>query len=172
MAAPAAGQIAARERVLRTRLLVIGAGPHALALVARLRAKHVDVVDNVTRRWHESSVVDGDRCVREVFACAAHEIDQAHARSGPCSVSSDNLMVVDPAGTWMEQWRSQFASLRIPFLRSIVTAHPDPHDGACARSRSRVGPHVQVCMRWVCCLGACCAMCTRVCASMCLCAQS
>ena len=54
-----------------------------------------------------------------------------------CSLRPEDAIVVDPHGTWMENWRSQFASLRIQFLRSTVTSHPDPFDGV-ARHFARV----------------------------------
>jgi hypothetical protein len=34
--------------------------------------------------------------------------------------------VVDPAGAWLAGWRTAFAHLEIPVLRSHMLAHPDP----------------------------------------------
>ncbi|NES76190.1 MULTISPECIES: FAD/NAD(P)-binding protein [Okeania] len=36
------------------------------------------------------------------------------------------IIVFDPSGTWMSQWRQQFAAQDIPHLRSPVVHHPDP----------------------------------------------
>ena len=39
----------------------------------------------------------------------------------------DRLGVFDRAGTWMAQWKQQFAALEIPHLRSPAVHHPDPN---------------------------------------------
>lgn len=36
------------------------------------------------------------------------------------------LAVIDPAGAWLQRWRSRFAQLRIEHLRSPSVHHPDP----------------------------------------------
>ncbi|MGF1602936.1 MAG: FAD/NAD(P)-binding protein [Thermosynechococcaceae cyanobacterium] len=36
------------------------------------------------------------------------------------------IQVFDPSGTWMAQWRQQFAAQEIPYLRSPGVHHPDP----------------------------------------------
>jgi hypothetical protein len=40
------------------------------------------------------------------------------------------FVVIDPAGTWMQQWHHQFAALEIPHLRSPAVHHPDPNPHA------------------------------------------
>lgn len=41
----------------------------------------------------------------------------------------DRLVVIDPAGTWMQTWTDQFARLEIANLRSPVVHHPAPQAG-------------------------------------------
>lgn len=36
------------------------------------------------------------------------------------------LVVLDPAGEWLQQWQHQFAAYNIPHLRSPAVHHPDP----------------------------------------------
>lgn len=36
------------------------------------------------------------------------------------------IRVLDPSGTWMQQWRQQFCAQDIPHLRSPAVHHPDP----------------------------------------------
>jgi cation diffusion facilitator CzcD-associated flavoprotein CzcO len=38
-----------------------------------------------------------------------------------------NFLVFDPKGSWLQQWRHQFAALEIPHLRSPAVHHPDPN---------------------------------------------
>jgi cation diffusion facilitator CzcD-associated flavoprotein CzcO len=42
----------------------------------------------------------------------------------------DRFLVLDPSGTWMQQWQQQFAALEIPHLRSPIVHHPAPNPGA------------------------------------------
>lgn len=53
----------------------------------------------------------------------------------------DRLGVFDRAGTWMAQWKQQFAALEIPHLRSPAVHHPDPNPYALRglRRQSSVG---------------------------------
>ncbi len=37
------------------------------------------------------------------------------------------VLVLDPSGQWLCQWRQQFARLEIPYLRSPIVHHPDPN---------------------------------------------
>jgi cation diffusion facilitator CzcD-associated flavoprotein CzcO len=39
----------------------------------------------------------------------------------------DRLQVIDPSGTWMQAWNTQFAAQEIPHLRSPAVHHPDPN---------------------------------------------
>lgn len=42
----------------------------------------------------------------------------------------DRLQVFDPSGTWLTQWRQQFAAQEIAELRSPAVHHPDPNPHA------------------------------------------
>jgi cation diffusion facilitator CzcD-associated flavoprotein CzcO len=42
----------------------------------------------------------------------------------------NRFVVLDPSGTWMQQWYQQFNALDIPHLRSPVVHHPAPYPGA------------------------------------------
>jgi hypothetical protein len=42
----------------------------------------------------------------------------------------DRFLVLDPSGTWMQQWQQIVAALEIPHLRSPVVHHPAPNPGA------------------------------------------
>ena len=56
------------------------------------------------------------------LATAVHLVTAA-----PCL--RDRLVVVDPAGDWLVQWRDQFARLDIAHLRSPAVHHPAPRAG-------------------------------------------
>lgn len=43
---------------------------------------------------------------------------------------ADELMIIDPAGAWLENWRSAFSALEIEHLRSPVVHHPHPEPDA------------------------------------------
>jgi FAD-NAD(P)-binding len=42
----------------------------------------------------------------------------------------NRFLVLDPSGTWMQQWHQQFTALEIPHLRSPAVHHPDPNPAA------------------------------------------
>lgn len=37
------------------------------------------------------------------------------------------ILVLDPSGIWLSQWRHQFAAQEIPHLRSPAVHHPNPN---------------------------------------------
>lgn len=80
---------------------IIGAGPHALAVAARLLE---GCSDNNTGGPSDTLFADPDR------------------------LPLDQLAVFDPSGQWLFRWNSLFESLAIPHLRSTVVQHPQPHD--------------------------------------------
>lgn len=86
-------------------LVVVGAGPHALACVSRL-------IETKSRFY-----TDHDLTTKRKYY---QEVDE---QKKPLDV-----VVVDPAGSWLARWHSQFDQMKIKFLRSPVTAHPDPFE--------------------------------------------
>jgi len=48
--------------------------------------------------------------------------------SSSSSIDKEDFLAIDPSGTWLWRWDQQFQNLRIPFLRSLCTIHPDPLD--------------------------------------------
>lgn len=66
-----------------------------------------------------------------------HRIDIAIIGAGPQALTlvthllqkkpalKSRLQIFDPSGTWMVQWRQQFAAQEIPYLRSPGVHHPD-----------------------------------------------
>lgn len=117
-----------------TKLLVVGAGPHALALCARLREPLAD-------RWAEwpgNSVLfregKGGRC-HHVQRNAAHEgqhakrdIVKAMYLTKHAPLDAEDMVVVDPRGSFMARWQSAFDLLGIQHLRSTRFVHLDPAD--------------------------------------------
>ena len=118
----------------RTRLLVVGAGPHALALCARLREPLVD-------RWAEwpgnramfREAKDGryyhvKKNEERERQRAKHEIIKAMYATPHAPLDPEDLIVVDPRGAWMSRWQSAFDLLGIEHLRSTRFTHLDPTD--------------------------------------------
>ncbi|KAI8808313.1 hypothetical protein BJ742DRAFT_893839 [Cladochytrium replicatum] len=121
-------------------LIVIGAGPHALALVTRLLERY------------PSSLISDDEHVRlHQLHTGKHHRDRAVLRkgmpvSGPTKtthrsykhepVSALNLsdgtsldkrvLVIDKFGQWMGRWDSSFSAYNIEHLRSPLFFHIDP----------------------------------------------
>lgn len=94
-------------------LLVVGAGPHSLTLLARLHERCPSSLfnDNEHQRmvhWRKHKIAND--CKKD--------------RSGGCA--DRKIMVVDPYGSWMGKWNEQFGKFKIPYLRSPVFVHPDP----------------------------------------------
>jgi hypothetical protein len=89
-------------------LVVIGAGPHSLALLSRLLCATPDTFDeHAHARLHSAA--------RARPAAAA-----ATAASKP----QLRFAVVDRQG-WLRNWQGYFDALSIEHLRSALLAHPD-----------------------------------------------
>lgn len=99
-------------------LVVIGSGPHALALVTRLLDDTPDTCGNF---W----IGLGSRPTghRETIEQLASDPGQRCANATEMGLQK-RILVVDPSGRWMTQWDRQFAALQIPYLRSAFDAHP------------------------------------------------
>jgi hypothetical protein len=96
-------------------LVVIGAGPHALALVTRL-----------LERW-PSSVIS------ETEHSRLHHIHSGKSHRGTDSVTplvlnglNKRILVIDKYGEWMAKWDKSFRAYDIEYLRSPLFFHIDP----------------------------------------------
>jgi hypothetical protein len=103
-------------------LVVVGAGPHSLALLCRLfEASPFGILNNQEhQRLHhlrnKSRQASKDSIL---FSCGEHiDIDKAKRK----------VKVIDSSGGWMNHWNSCFESLNIDYLRSPIYFHPDPFD--------------------------------------------
>lgn len=93
-------------------VLIIGAGPHALALASRLLLGHEAMQDIIAP---QESYVRRPSDVR------------AHLKKVR-KLKPTQLAVIDSSGAWMKRWQNQFQALGIEFLRSNEMMHPDAFD--------------------------------------------
>ena len=106
-------------------LVVIGAGPHALSLCARLVDDEPDLITECERAW----------MMRRAKRMRPHSEVRKHLklRLGKDGGKrwhdiSKSTLVIDCHGRWMEQWRRDFEAYDIKWLRSHEHLHPDPFD--------------------------------------------
>lgn len=86
-------------------VLIVGAGPHGLAMASRLLLGDKAMPD-VTNTWRDV------KHVKEHLSTARR-------------ASTRNFVVVDAGGAWMQRWTHQFKALGIDYLRSNDGMHPD-----------------------------------------------
>jgi hypothetical protein len=103
-------------RIRRATVAIIGAGPAALTLAARL----VEPASDCSGGYALGMGSD----LRDTYMRIASS-GVAAAREGEPSPSSW-LSVVDPAVGWLASWHAAMALLRVRYLRSHVDVHPDP----------------------------------------------
>ena len=112
-------------------LVIIGAGPHALTLLARLiEDEPADLYDRELRHYNKKRFRrnDAQRRRKEILS---------------------RTVVIDPSGAWLSEWNENFEQLQIGHLRSPVSVHPDPQDEmsmrafADLRQRQRMMKHGQ-----------------------------
>ena len=97
---------------MKRDVVVIGAGPHCLSLVVRLACHHP---------W--------DECTFDVNGNQRAFDSKEHFSAHQCSpFNLENLLVVDPAGCWLNGWKKNFETLQISHLRSTVLVHSDAFD--------------------------------------------
>jgi hypothetical protein len=97
-------------------LVIVGAGPHALTLLARLvEEEPSDLYDQELRQYNKK------RFGRKENA------QQRRERL------LSRIVVIDPSGVWLSQWNENFDQLQIEHLRSPVNIHPDPQDAMALR---------------------------------------
>jgi cation diffusion facilitator CzcD-associated flavoprotein CzcO len=87
-------------------VVVVGAGPQGLAVVARLLENMPDTFND-----HESVLKTWYRTEKK-----------------PIHKNQLNILVIDPHGGWMGNWKRLFQSLAIQYLRSPFLFHVDPFD--------------------------------------------
>lgn len=95
-------------------LVIVGAGPHGLAVAARIREPRPSAL-----------YTDAESSRLSFLRKYA-----ARGREGkPKSLAALKILVIDKAGNqWISQWHKQFDALEIKHLRSPMFFHPDPSD--------------------------------------------
>lgn len=97
-------------------LAVVGAGPHALALVTRLLETQPASLFN--DHEHQRRVHLSKQSPKH-FGLYEHQIFNREN-------ISKKIVVLDKYGDWMTKWHKQFKAFKIDFLRSPLYFHPDP----------------------------------------------
>lgn len=93
-------------------VLIIGAGPHGLAMASRLILGSEAMQDIIAP---QESYIKKPKEVRD------------HLKKMR-SFKEGEVAVIDNSGAWMRRWQNQFAVLAIQFLRSNEMMHPDAFD--------------------------------------------
>mgnify|MGYP005846387929 CR=1 FL=1 len=138
-------------------LVVVGAGPHALALALRLLEPKADLLSDKERhlsadyiqrtrplsqvRKHIQDLSKGPKVVLKKKVSKKNEKDKMgnksamnHTWDDPPPISLDffreHCAVIDANGSkgWMAGWKENFSALQIEQLRSPISAHCDPYD--------------------------------------------
>ena len=138
------------EPTLR-ELVVVGAGPHALALVARLLEEEPDSSGDFWIGLASRPI--GDKAARDLVfdessdttASSANAAEAPRVRGTFGGDWSSRVEVVDPSGCWLAQWIRAFDTLRVPYLRSGVDVHPSPYSSQAlwAFLDKQVHPHLR-----------------------------
>lgn len=116
-------------------VLVIGAGPHALAFAARFLDSSLDPFEESPWNTKLFKYNTAEQRVTYRFPKLSRQLrserDQViqkkirHAEATMYS-PAELLRVVDTHRDWLEQWQYQFNRLEIQYLRSSASAHVDP----------------------------------------------
>ena len=121
-------------------LLIIGAGPHALSLLAKLMEPSNDKLEEhpTNKTFFQRS--SGSSRIRAKYKFTPDHIftqkDKTIKKKWRAATSSKDqheeylkhVCIIDRNKKWLEQWKHQFDTLEIPNLRSGVPAHCDPVD--------------------------------------------
>jgi len=125
-------------------LLIVGAGPHSHALMLRLLSHEPDFLSEKER--HKMAEYkermrpprDVNNYLRKLCRGPKATLKPPRKKRGkgspvlppppPLTLEEINksVLVVDSYGSWMEGWRRNFNALKIPKLRSLMSAHNDP----------------------------------------------
>jgi len=100
-------------------LVVVGAGPQALALVLRLLD---DAPDNSGDFF--VGLGSAPRGPRQSLA----DLEKKRCSEARARAILARVLVVDEGGRWLGRWDEQFGALEIPHLRSTYDQHPCPYD--------------------------------------------
>ncbi|KAJ8297192.1 hypothetical protein OF846_000425 [Rhodotorula toruloides] len=113
-------------------LIVIGAGPHALALAARLNeprpaALYTDL-EHARLSWLQREATTSARRRQTVKGhWQARKLVEPASRT--LAPAAQAIQVLDSSGdTWMRRWDLYFDGLKIKHLRSPMLFHPSPAD--------------------------------------------
>lgn len=120
-------------------LIIVGAGPQALALLVRLLDDAPDEsgdffvgLGSKPRGWRKTRAA----------------VEQQRCSKATAKAILDRVRVVDEGGSWLNRWDDQFAALEIPHLRSPSDQSPYPYDSFAlqqfAAARGREGEFVDL----------------------------
>jgi hypothetical protein len=110
--------------VQRVKIAILGGGPVALAIAARLREPSPDASGGYFLGMGSN--------LRDTYYMSAddsHTCNLPHPRRAPRGTAvagTDDIAVIDGAGTWLSGWDTGMAALCVHHLRSHVDAHPGP----------------------------------------------
>ena len=129
-------------------LLLIGAGCHGHAVMLRLLEPDPDFLSDKERHirgestdrlrpikdvtQHIKNLSRGQRATLRSKSKKSKKKNQGNNPDPPPHLKlkevQKSVLVVDAHGGWMQAWKDNFESLRIPKLRSLMNAHTDPFD--------------------------------------------
>ena len=100
-------------------LLIVGAGPHALALLARVLEEEPG---DLFATGHQTGF---DQASRQHNLKRFGSRESTHQR---LQRMLSRIAVIDLSGSWLANWNGSFEQFAIEHLRSPATIHPDPVD--------------------------------------------
>ncbi|XP_061669853.1 uncharacterized protein zgc:113276 [Syngnathoides biaculeatus] len=121
-------------------VLIIGGGPHALTLASMLSPPHSEPNSNPaqlsdcpepcteTPRLESNPEICTVRRKEEAEPTREKQLAESAVPEGLVRPRVLSLQVVDTYGEWTSLWKSQFAALNIPHLRSHALVHTEPGD--------------------------------------------
>jgi hypothetical protein len=104
-------------------LVIVGAGPHALTLLAR-------ILEENPGDLFALSMPGFDQVSRQI---TSRRFMRKQSTTQRLDALLSRIVVIDPSGTWLTKWHTSFQQFAIEHLRSPVTVHPDPTDAIALR---------------------------------------